>query len=433
MTSALRIEGLSKRYRLGLIGGTTLRDDLARLYARLRGRPDPLTSVLLSGAGNVSQQGKFVWALRDVDLEFEEGRATGIVGHNGAGKTTLLKILSRITAPTTGWIGIRGRVASLLEVGTGFHPELTGRENIFLNGAILGMTKSEVASKLDEIVDFSGVEPFIDTPVKRYSSGMRVRLAFAVAAHLDPEILLIDEVLSVGDAAFQKKCLGKMEQVTRTGRTVLFVSHQMAMVRAFCERTILIEKGRVAADGATDQVLLRYLGEAAAEDRAQRVSLEASEHRQEGSGVLRFVDWSISDPVLGPGTRARCGEPCDFHLRYRGRDGESLRNVSVALVIKDSYGRPLVTGWTHLRNEDFREIPAEGTFVLRLGHLPLVPDTYLIHLWCAVNSEVADMISNAGHFEIIPSDVFGTGRLPNKVNHGEVILKQQSWRLSSDR
>ena len=257
MSTVISVENVSKFYRLGLIGGGTLRADLERWWARLRGKPDPLLKIGQQDHRN--REGDFIWALRDVSFEVGEGEILGIIGRNGAGKSTLLKTLSQVTAPTSGQIKIKGRVASLLEVGTGFHPELTGRENIYLNGAILGMTKAEIDRKFDEIVDFSGIEKFIDTPVKRYSSGMYVRLAFAVAAHLEPEILLVDEVLAVGDAQFQKKCLGKMGDVAKEGRTVLLVSHNMVAVQNLCERTIWIDQGRIMEDGASGNVVSNYL------------------------------------------------------------------------------------------------------------------------------------------------------------------------------
>jgi lipopolysaccharide transport system ATP-binding protein len=254
MPKAIQVEDLSKHYRLGLIGRGTLRDDVRRWTDRARGRPDPWSH----DGGNL-KRGDTIWALRGVSFEVGQGEIVGIVGSNGAGKSTLLKILSRITAPTAGVVRLRGHVGSLLEVGTGFHPELTGRENIFLNGAILGMPKHETEKKYDEIVDFSGIAKFIDTPVKRYSSGMRVRLAFAVAAHLEPEILLVDEVLAVGDAAFQKRCIGKMGEVTKVGRTVLFVSHDMSAISALCHRVILLDEGRIVADGEADSTIEAYL------------------------------------------------------------------------------------------------------------------------------------------------------------------------------
>ncbi len=253
----ISVENLSKEYRLGTIGHRTLRQDFARWWAKKRGRPDPYLRIGQKDYSN--QEGEKVWALRDINMQVKQGEIVGIIGRNGAGKSTLLKILSRITAPTSGEVKIKGRIGSLLEVGTGFHPELTGRENVFLNGAILGMTKEEVASKFDEIVDFSGVEQYIDTPVKRYSSGMHVRLAFAVAAHLDPEILVVDEVLAVGDFNFQKKCLGKMEDVSHAGRTVLFVSHQMSSITRLCPRTLLIGDGYLVLDADTAVTVGEYI------------------------------------------------------------------------------------------------------------------------------------------------------------------------------
>lgn len=254
--TVIRIENLSKHYRLGLIGGGTLREDVNRWIAALQGKPDPLLKIGGTNQGKRSD-GRF-WALRDINLEVKEGEILGIIGRNGAGKSTLLKILSRITAPTSGCIKIKGRIASLLEVGTGFHPELTGRENIYLNGTILGMNRAEVSRKFDEIVDFAEMGEFIDTPVKRYSSGMTVRLAFAVAAHLEPEILVIDEVLAVGDAAFQKKSLGKMEDVSRGGRTVIFVSHNMAMVQNLCQRAIVLKNGSIQCNGTQTEAVDAY-------------------------------------------------------------------------------------------------------------------------------------------------------------------------------
>lgn len=258
--NVIQIENLWKEYRLGVISHGTLSRDLQSWWARLRGKEDPNSKLQPMLAGQEKQiEGDQFWALRDINLEVKEGEILGIIGRNGAGKSTLLKLLSRITAPTKGQIKVKGRIASLLEVGTGFHPELTGRENIFMNGAILGMSKKEIKSKLDEIVDFSGIEQFIDTPVKRYSSGMYVRLAFAVAAHLEPEILVVDEVLAVGDAEFQKKCLGKMGEVSKAGRTVLFVSHNMLAVKQLCVNVALISGGYLKLRGDADSVIDQYI------------------------------------------------------------------------------------------------------------------------------------------------------------------------------
>ena len=254
----IKSENISKQYRLGLVGTGTLSHDLNRLWHSIRGKEDPYLKVGEANDRSKAGNSDYVWALRDVNFELKQGEVLGIIGKNGAGKSTLLKILSRVTQPTTGSIKAKGRIAALLEVGTGFHPELSGRENIFLNGAILGMTKVEIRKKFDEIVDFSGVERYIDTPVKRYSSGMYVRLAFAVAAHLDPEILIVDEVLAVGDAEFQKKCLGKMKDVSGQGRTILFVSHNMSAVQSLCTRAIMLRDGTIVMDGETTTVLENY-------------------------------------------------------------------------------------------------------------------------------------------------------------------------------
>jgi lipopolysaccharide transport system ATP-binding protein len=260
MSTVINVENISKQYRLGSVGTGSLVHDLNRTWQRIRGKEDPYLKIGETNDRTQMGASDYVWALQDINFEVKQGEVMGIIGRNGAGKSTLLKILSRTTTPTTGKININGRVASLLEVGTGFHPELSGRENIFLNGAILGMTRHEIKSKFDEIVDFAGVERYIDTPVKRYSSGMYVRLAFGVAAHLEPEILIVDEVLAVGDAEFQKKALGKMKDVSsKDGRTVLFVSHNMEAIQNLCDRAILLKNGRVNSSGLTVDVIKSYM------------------------------------------------------------------------------------------------------------------------------------------------------------------------------
>jgi lipopolysaccharide transport system ATP-binding protein len=264
--TVIEVINLSKKYRLGLVGSDTIADDIKRYWARIRGKDDPTLLFGQTNTLNIRQKSKgktekadYIWALRDISFSVKQGEVLGIIGKNGAGKSTLLKILSKVTSPTQGNVKIKGRIASLLEVGTGFQGELTGRENIFLNGAILGMTKTEIRSKLDEIIDFSGIERYIDTPVKRYSSGMYVRLAFAVAAHLEPEILILDEVLAVGDAEFQKKCLGKMSDVSeKQGRTVLFVSHNLTAISNLCNRVILLDRGAIITDGSSKDAIEKY-------------------------------------------------------------------------------------------------------------------------------------------------------------------------------
>lgn len=258
MSVVIKVENLSKQYRLGTIGTGTIADDAQRWWAKVRGKEDPYLKIGEENKRDEKGISDYVWSLKDINFEVRSGEALGIIGRNGAGKSTLLKILSKVTAPTTGSVKIKGRVASLLEVGTGFHPELTGRENVFLNGAILGMTKNEIKNKFDEILDFSGVEKYIDTPVKRYSSGMYVRLAFGVAAHLEPEILIVDEVLAVGDAEFQKKCLGKMKDVSGEGRTVIFVSHNMGAISSLCNSCLLLNNGILSMNGNTQEVINKY-------------------------------------------------------------------------------------------------------------------------------------------------------------------------------
>lgn len=284
--TVIQVEGLSKRYRLGVFGGATLGDEIKVAWARMRGRPNPL--VPLDREVDPQRVGEYFWALRKIDFSVKQGEILGIVGKNGAGKSTLLKLLSRITLPTTGSIRMRGRSASLLEVGTGFHPELTGRENIYLNGAILGMRRMEIDRKLDEIIAFSGIEHHIDTPTKRYSSGMKVRLGFAVAAHLEPEILIIDEVLAVGDAEFQRKCMGKMKDVSQSGRTILFVSHNMASVRTLCSRVLWLQNGMVHEDGPTDDVVRHYL-HAYSLDRQEAVWTDADAPTADGVSLRRVA------------------------------------------------------------------------------------------------------------------------------------------------
>jgi lipopolysaccharide transport system ATP-binding protein len=294
--TVISIENVSKLYRLGTVGTKSLQGDIKRWWATIRGKEDPYAMIGTSNTLSSKSNSEYVWALKDINLEIKQGDVVGIIGKNGAGKSTLLKILSRVTTPTTGKISINGRVASLLEVGTGFHPELTGRENIFLNGSILGMKKAEIRSKFDEIVDFSGVEKYIDTPVKRYSSGMYVRLAFAVAAHLEPEILIIDEVLAVGDAEFQKKALGKMQDVSSgQGRTVLFVSHNIDAVKQICKSGILIQEGTIAYMSDSKSVAERYLSGYSSAYRNYFLDLTQS---QKGDGKVTVLGIDIIDTQL---------------------------------------------------------------------------------------------------------------------------------------
>ncbi|NJB69197.1 lipopolysaccharide transport system ATP-binding protein [Desulfobaculum xiamenense] len=337
--TAIRVRGLSKRYRLGMAGTGWLGRDLQSWWARVRGREDP--NAPLGVDGPALSRGH-VWALRDVDLDVRRGEVVGVIGRNGAGKSTLLKILNRITLPTAGEARLKGRVAGLLEIGTGFHPELTGRENVFLNGAILGMTRAQTVSRFAAIEEFSEVGAFMDTPVKRYSSGMYVKLAFAVAAHLDPEIMLVDEVLAVGDAAFQKKCLGRMGDVAGQGRTVLFVSHNMASIRSLCTRCIVLEDGRVGFDGAPDAAVDRYLGHApsdAAVLDGPALASRVDEYRP-GPAALRVLRVAVCDDAGTPRRDFRSDEEVTVAVDYQClRD---LHDVRVILQLTDEGDVPLV-------------------------------------------------------------------------------------------
>lgn len=356
--SAIVVEELSKHYRLGMIGGGTLREDLHRWWCLIRGKPDPLIPVGAEGRPG-SREGH-IWALRGVSFEVGVGEVVGLIGRNGAGKSTLLKVLSRITAPTAGRALLRGRVGSLLEVGTGFHQELTGRENVYLNGAILGMTRTEIDRKFDAIVEFSGVEPFIDTPVKRYSSGMRVRLAFAVAAHLEPEIMLVDEVLAVGDAAFQKRCIGKMGEVAEEGRTVIFVSHDMSAIASLCERTILLEDGRILADGPTSSTIDAYLA----------ASIESGERTGEmrwdrPSGDDRFRLHAIRTVSDEGAVRAdfKNSEPLTVEIEFeRARE---IPYLKIGFEVRTPAGTPVFQSFHNDVEERLPAEPAPGREVLR--------------------------------------------------------------------
>ena len=337
-TTAIRVENISKAYRLGQISSGTLSNDIKAWWAKKRGKPNPLLKIGQEEHGN--QDGDTLWALKDVSFSIGEGAVLGIIGRNGAGKSTLLKILSRVTAPTDGYIKVRGRIASLLEVGTGFHPELTGRENIYLNGAILGMKRVEIDRKFDEILDFSEVEQFIDTPVKRYSSGMYVRLAFAVAAHLEPEILVVDEVLAVGDAEFQKKSIGKMGDVAQQGRTVLFVSHNMSSILRLTQEAIVLEKGRVVKRAPSSEAVDYYLsaGNARAGERiweAEEVPADAAPFRPLG---VRICD--KSGKVV---ENVRSIEPFSIEVEYQL--SAPLTGLRIGVYIGTARGEYVLTSF----------------------------------------------------------------------------------------
>jgi lipopolysaccharide transport system ATP-binding protein len=389
---AIRCEGLAKRYEIGEREAyKTIRDVItdavAAPFRRLR------SAAQHSSNGNGSQNKPTIWALKDVSFEIKRGEVVGIIGRNGAGKSTLLKILSRITEPTRGSVDVWGRVGSLLEVGTGFHPELTGRDNIFLNGAILGMKKTEIARKFDEIVAFAEVEKFIDTPVKRYSSGMYVRLAFAVAAHMQPAILLVDEVLAVGDIAFQRKCLGKMGNVARQGRTVVFVSHNMAAINALCSRCVILNAGEVEFDGPTKSATERYY----AESLRMVSSSDLSASARDGTGKARFTSIHVQ-PLDAEGQELEVAYPgCDLSIGIQLRCESTFDHATVALVFYDSNGYRIIDANTAQKGEFVSMTAgqsAEIGFLLR--QVLLTPGKYFIGLWLGrEGSEILDEIEHA--------------------------------------
>ncbi len=406
--AALTVAGLGKRYRIGRLveAARTWRGALANT---IKGHVNRARMLSENGRSD-----EFIWALDDASFTVQPGEVVGIIGRNGAGKSTLLKILSRIVCPTTGQAVINGRVGSLLEVGTGFHPELTGRENIFLNGAILGMRRAEIRAEFDDIVDFAEIHKFLDTPVKRYSSGMYVRLAFAVAAHLNPEILLVDEVLAVGDIQFQKKCLGKMGDVANSGRTILFVSHNMAAIDGLCERGIVLENGRITFDGPGKKAINHYV---LSTQQEQTVMLRERGDRL-GDGRLRFTDVRFRTPENRTDTFLT-GQ--DFRLEVDYEADDELRYVSLSVPFATRLGQPAFMAWTRMLGADFETLPPRGTLVLDIPRLPLREGSYAINLWGEVNGHLADWVKDAARFDVLDGDYFGTGKTPPQ-SYGLVVV-----------
>lgn len=399
----LKASNISKQYRLGLVGTGTISHDLNRWWAGIRGKEDPYLKVGSVNDRSAKADSDYVWALQDINFEVQKGEVLGIIGKNGAGKSTLLKILSRVTIPTTGEIKTKGRIASLLEVGTGFHPELTGRENIYLNGAILGMTRAEIKSKEAEIIDFSGCERYVDTPVKRYSSGMRVRLAFAVAAFLEPDILVIDEVLAVGDAEFQKKAIGKMQDISQgDGRTVLFVSHNMAAVKSLCTRAIVLEHGKTVFEGDTDAAISFYLNSSESDLKIADIK------NRKGNGLVRVTDASVYS--LEKGKSAQTGQPFNLEFLLENNGLVNSDDIRFDLRIDDYIGQRIV--W--LSNsvlERKNSTDSVNRLIFNIEKLNLNMGKYYVTIHVLVNNVVADWIQNAFTFEVIEGDFYGQGRL----------------------
>ena len=409
---AIKAENISKQYRLGKVGTGTLSHDLNRLWYKVRGLEDPYVKIGEANDRSSKGESDYVWSLRDINFEIEQGDAVGIIGRNGAGKSTLLKLLSKVTKPTTGGFKVKGRIASLLEVGTGFNPEMTGRENIYLNGAILGMRSHEITRKLDEIIAFSGVERYIDTPVKRYSSGMYVRLAFAVAAHLESEILIVDEVLAVGDAEFQKKCLGKMGDVSKgEGRTVLFVSHNMAAVQNLCFKGLLLENGIIKKTGGINDVLAEYL----VSTKIENVKLSENTNRK-GNGFLKFTDgFFISDNDNNIETFKDLKIKLNFELNFASKIIQSRIDIGINNFMGDR------VAWlsSNVVISEFSVFSNSIEFLIK--DLPLAPGDYTLNLFSEINNEIADWLTEVMPFTIIEKDYYKTGKLTLK-NQGNILL-----------
>ncbi len=412
----IEINQLSKVYRIDPVIGRattrTLQEDLVNIVRK------PFK-------GGQKSRKQEIWALQDVSMEVNRGDVVGIIGRNGAGKSTLLKILSRITEPTSGYADIYGRVGSLLEVGTGFHTELTGRENIYLSGAILGMRTSEIDRKFEQIVDFSGVHKYIETPIKRYSSGMAVRLAFSVAAHLEPEILLVDEVLAVGDAAFQKKCIGKMEEVAEGGRTIFFVSHNMAAITSLCTRGVWLDEGRVMADGPVQDVVQQYLT-AVGEVEGAKTDLRTRIDRG-GDGRLRFTAFQIRDKEGNPLPAVVSGEPVNLVLNFHA-PAMVKGTVSVHFWVCDAFGTCILTLSSLYTGDDFTNLPPHGEIVLHIPRFPLREGRYFVDLGLDIDGVKADRVTRAIQLDVT-SGAFYPVQQPADSSYGN-LLCDHSWYLN---
>lgn len=414
---AICVEHLTKRYSIGAQARhDTIRDRVASMMSRWG-----------KNGSNGTGRARIFSALTDVSFKVKHGEVFGIIGHNGAGKSTLLKILSRITGPTSGSADIYGRLSSLLEVGTGFHPELTGRENIYLNGAILGMRRAEIRAKLEEIIDFAGVEEFIDTPVKRYSSGMYVRLAFSVAAHLEPDILIVDEVLAVGDASFQQKCLGKMQQASRGGRTVLIVSHNLPVIENLCQRALLLAKGRVALMGDAHEVVEAYAGMTA--DLSRSAIHERTD--REGKGDVIVTKIEVLDRNQNPSSSAICGRETIIRWHYRCAPGKVVRKCRVELSLHVKTGDPFETAYFLMSTDLVDSTPLhfqdEGWIDFRLPELPLSGGQYYIMSYVESDKEVQDCIQHATIVNVVDGDFYGTGKSYPPGWRGKCVLVKYDW------
>ena len=420
MKPMIEVRQVSKRYRLGEREPyKTLRGAISNAFSSPFRRPG---SAARGQRGNGDADDRTLWALRDLSFDVSSGDVFGVIGRNGAGKSTLMKVLSRITDPTSGRIDLYGRVGSLLEVGTGFHPELSGRDNIYLNGAILGMRRSEIRRKFDEIVQFAEVDQFIDTPVKRYSSGMYVRLAFSVAAHLEPEILLVDEVLAVGDARFQRKCLGKMQDVAQQGRTVLFVTHNMTTLQNLCTSACLLESGRLVAQGEVNEIIRLY------HNRTEAVMAEVALGERvdrRGDGSVRFLRADLLNDAGAPAL-VHSGGSLTIGLEYATRDGLP-RDAEIRIAVTNAYGQRLFAFFSRASEGEPLRLPGRGQIRCRVPSVPLMPGQYRVGIWCKVGGALADELQDAFIIEVIPGDYFGTGK-SNPPDAGDVLVPHM-WEI----
>ena len=406
MPIAIKIENLSKQYRLGLISTRTLSHDLNRWYQmNIRGKGDPYLKIGENSGKGGSTIKDYIWALRDINLEVEQGEVLGIIGKNGAGKSTLLKILSKVTAPTTGTVKARGRIASLLEVGTGFHPEMTGRENIYMNGAIMGMSKAEITRKLDEIVDFAGVGTFIDTPVKRYSSGMTVRLGFAVAAHLEPEILVVDEVLAVGDMEFQGKAVAKMQELSRnSGNTVLFVSHNINALKSLCNNGILIKDGQINCAGDIEKMINEYI----IENETNLALKLDTENKRDGNGIVKFTEFYVTDLSGNKLSLILTGSNVVFNFKVRA---EKKCTVDLGFSFFTLDGQMISNLFSSHQNYFANVEQGLSTITCEIKDFPFCLEKAIIRGMIYVDNELSDWPkSHIGLIRIEKSDFYETGK-----------------------
>lgn len=404
---AIKFENISKQYRLGVVGTGTIKDDINRWWHTARGKEDPYLKIGEVNDRSAKANGKYVWALKDITFDVKQGDVVGIIGRNGAGKSTLLKLLSRVTTPSTGCIKAKGRIASLLEVGTGFHPELTGRENIYMNGSIMGMTKAEITQKLDEIIAFAGVEKYIDTPSKRYSSGMTVRLGFAIAAHLEPEILVVDEVLAVGDAEFQKKAIGKMQDVsTSEGRTVLFVSHNMGAVKSLCNRGVILNNGLVDyISNDIHDALAKYIS-----FKEDSTNIPISDRKDRGGNGKIFIKKLEIFNGTSPYS-TNIGEQLQFVIDYEAKVDNFAGKFLVS--INDTYGQCVLFMDSSIISDFPLKLKDRGSINISLSDDFNLPEgKYFINIASYLDDEMADYIQNALTIEINSGDFFFAGKTP---------------------